>query len=178
MNDDDLLNIIAEAVKNSDAAKAAIARFRVAAYNDGAEHMRDLILSAAAVKLPESGDHPQLSSPNSTGVSSVYLAHTADRNGRRAPRGSVGAAIDSVLRKKPGLPIVELETEVARLNPEVSIKSVGNELRRMEGRKYRRDRAGGYHWFLLDEQVGGATDAVTSAANALKMTGGSDDAAP
>lgn len=79
---------------------------------------------------------------------------------------------------QPGLSITEIETEVAKLNPEISNKSVGNELRRMERKKYIRDRAGGYRWFLMGSQGNGNALQATEHPSSSTPEQDSDDAAP
>jgi hypothetical protein len=104
------------------------------AFRAGKEQMRGSILRAAQ-------------SPSST--NRVLAAITI----QRVPRGSVEKAIDAVLVDRPGLLVPQIEEAVFLLDPEIAKKSVGNRLRIMEGNKYKRDRPGGYRWFLIDQQV-------------------------
>lgn len=68
---------------------------------------------------------------------------------QRARRGIVGATLTTVLKENPGLTVSDYERLVVEREPEISIKSVGNELRRGErDGRYRRDRPGGYHWYI------------------------------
>ena len=69
---------------------------------------------------------------------------------QRAPRGLVSDVIRTVLRESPGLSISEIEERALRLAPDVSSKSVGNELRRREGDAYVRE--GKYKWYLKDQE--------------------------
>jgi hypothetical protein len=113
------------------------------AFRKGGEQMRDLILRAAQSPTMTT----QAAAPDP--VDKVSMAGTA----QRAPRGSVGRAIDAVLSEKPGLLVPQLEEAVLEADPEVARKSVGNHLRHLEGTKYKRDRPGGYRWFLIHQQV-------------------------
>jgi len=117
------------------------------AFRSGGEQMRDSILRAA--QSPSPTNRVVLAEFSSGGTSVSAAMSTI----QRAPRGSVGRAIDTVLLEKPGLLVPQLEEAVLEVDPEIAKKSVGNELRRMEGNKYKRDRPGGYRWFLIDQQV-------------------------
>ena len=125
---------------------------------DGAEAMRQSIINAASqgswemltpispierrpiVYDTDSGDVP---------------AAVPEQKPSRAPRGAVDRAIGQVLKVHPGLTAQEVEEAALAFDPEVSRKSVGNNLRRLEGVKYRRDKPGGYHWFLIDDVENG-----------------------
>jgi hypothetical protein len=82
-------------------------------------------------------------------VSSVGHAVGVSEARGRAPRGAVGRALEQVLTESPGLTITEIEARAVALDPEISAKSVGNDLRRLEGKRYRRDRPKGYRWYLI-----------------------------
>lgn len=148
-----------------------------AAFSAGGEAMRQSILRAAQgpVSSPQVGDNALQRIPDPHNPSGFVTVTPAPR---RAPRGSVATAIDNVLTVQPGLSITEIETEVAKLNPEISNKSVGNELRRMERKKYIRDRAGGYRWFLMGSQGNGNALQATEHPSSSTPEQDSDDAAP
>lgn len=134
------------------------------AFRKGGEHMRDSILRAAQSPVPT----PKVVAAEfrSTSTSSAQMVGVA----HRAPRGSVGKAIDTVLAEHHGLMVPQLEEAVLQIDAEIAKKSIGNELRRMEGTKYKRDRPGGYRWFLIDQQVdqeGGEPTPQTSASELL-----------
>src|ERR1700722_4294859 len=116
---------------------ALIDRFKGAvwreAYKAGSDAMRDSILRAAQSPIPPS-NVPVTESPDNVTFSGAT---------QRAPRGSVGRAIDALLKEHPGLSIQHMEKIIALHQPEIAQKSIGNELRRMEGRKYKRHPEGG-----------------------------------
>jgi hypothetical protein len=130
---------------------ALMDKFKGAIWNEafkaGGEAMRDSILRAAQSPVATATPGTSALPPNS--LSAVAAAAAI----QRAPRGSVGKAIDTVLSEKPGMLVPELEEAVLQADPEIAKKSVGNELRRMEGNKYKRDRPRGYRWFLIDQPV-------------------------
>lgn len=132
------------------------------AFKAGGDAMRDSIIRAAQVPITS----PQAHNPPQPVVEKVERAP-----GARAPRGAVGRAIDAILKTKPGCSIPDLEELVWRENREIARKSVGNEVRRMEGTKYKRDRPGGYRWFLIDhpvDQEGGEPTPQASASDLLR----------
>jgi hypothetical protein len=132
------------------------------AFKAGGDAMRDSILRAAQGPLAV------------TDVPKPTIAETnTDRVvGTRAPRGAVGRSIDLVLELYPGSSIPDIEEMVAHENKEIARKSVGNEVRRMEGKKYKRDRPGGYRWFLIDHNVNQEVGEPTPEASASDIFGG------
>lgn len=100
-------------------------------FRAGGEAMRQSILRAAA--SPEGA------------------ASTMTPTSNRAPRGAVGDFLADLLTKHPGLTMSEIEVRGAVEAPELATKSLGNDLRRREGTRYRRDRPGGNRWFLIDD---------------------------
>jgi hypothetical protein len=66
---------------------------------------------------------------------------------KRAPRGLVPKVVAAMLRDNPGMTITDYEQMLYRYDGQVSAKSIGNELRRHEGRKYRRNESG--EWFPM-----------------------------
>jgi hypothetical protein len=159
LSDDDLQTLVANAI-------GELCRRR---FEAGRQAMRDSILRAAEAPSPAPASTPQRSL-------NLEMAPGSGRSiFRRAPRGSVGQAVDDVLRAEPGLSIIDIESRVEKLNPEISIKSVGNELRRLEGKKYKRDRPGGYQWFLVNDREGGETGAPAPAAEMQHEQKGGDE---
>jgi hypothetical protein len=147
------------------------------AFRKGGEHMRDSILRAAQTppSAPRIGA-AEGAAPGTSSATAIGIAH-------RAPRGSVGKAIDTVLAERPGLMVPNLEEAILQIDSEIAKKSIGNELRRMEGNKYKRDRPGGYRWFLIDQQVDqkvGEPTPQTSASDIFQQskTIGGNNAAP
>lgn len=63
------------------------------------------------------------------------------------PRGVAAAAIKSVFEREQGLNTSSIHRKAAELGHELSLEAVGAELRRHEGRKYRRD--GKRVWFPI-----------------------------
>jgi hypothetical protein len=133
------------------------------AFKAGGDAMRDTILRAAQAPIADVGIlKPQTAAEERT-----------DRvPGTRAPRGAVGRSIDLVLEVYPGSSIPDIEEMVARENKEIARKSVGNEIRRMEGKKYKRDRPNGYRWFLIDHNVNQEVGEPTPPASASDIFGG------
>lgn len=137
--------------------------------------LSDALSSKAAPALP--------TKPDRIPDGSVWVEDIGGKTGelismRRAPRGSVGTALEIVLKAKPGSAITEIEAEAVRLNPEISTKSVGNELRRMEGKKYRRDRPGGYQWFLIEDREDEGSPTATGSPSSSTRAEEDEDAAP
>ena len=113
------------------------------AFKAGGDAMRDSVIRAAQDPLAA----PEVPKP------AMAETNTDRIVGTRAPRGAVGRSIDLVLELYPGSSIPDIEEMVWQENKEIARKSVGNEVRRMEGKKYKRDRPGGYRWFLIDHHV-------------------------
>lgn len=142
-------------MKELDAVIEALKAQLEAAYQRGfaagAEEMRSRILQVAQVPQVESRGRSALAdmyahpSPNQTPNLGDILG---EMNAKRAPRGSVGRMINRILAEHPeGLLIAEVEGLAPRYDADVAIKSIGNELRRFEGERYRRDERG--KWFLI-----------------------------
>ena len=127
------------------------------AFQAGGEAMRESIMRAAQTPVMPMGS-PILDAKRVTSDANHLSLNTASREPigpvKRAPRGSVGRALESVIGKYPGLAVTEIEERVLQLDREIARKSIGNELRRLEGKRYKRDRPGGYRWFLIDQAVG------------------------
>jgi hypothetical protein len=83
---------------------------------------------------------------------------------KRAPRGIVGRAIRRVLAESVGgADLPEIESRVLMERPDISRKSVGNELRRLEGDLYERDRPRGHRWFLIQKGQEGVGEPAAQA---------------
>jgi hypothetical protein len=139
-------------MKEFDAIVAALGEQIDAAYwrgfAAGAEDMRNRILQVAQVETrPKSAladmlVHQQPVQPR--GLGDIH----GEMNAKRAPRGSVGRMINQILADHPeGLIIAEVEGLAPKYDADVAVKSIGNELRRFEGERYRRDERG--RWFLI-----------------------------
>lgn len=107
----------------------------------GSEQMRAAILQAAQAPFGEPSDIAQESN-----IEAVRPGHSASS---RAPRGSVRRAITAALQAHSSLGELELGQTAARVDPSVSPRSVGGELRRMKDRLYRFDRG---QWFLITRE--------------------------
>lgn len=93
---------------------------------------------------------------------------------KRAPRGLVPKIVGQMLTERPGNIIAEYEQmkDDFEFGSRISEKSVGNELRRYEGTKYRRDDVGGW-WPIVE--IKEAADTATndkSATSAHSNQGG------
>lgn len=78
----------------------------------------------------------------------------------RARRGLVQETLSKIVAANPGKTVSDYEKLVTEAEPEISTKSVGNELRRREGIQYRRDRPGGYLWYPMTQKSEGDGEAV------------------
>lgn len=104
-------------------------------FEAGALDMRDRILNAAQGGPVTPPEHPRAQG-------SWTIVTSA-----RAPRGAVGRLLAEVLADHPGLTTTEIELIAGDYDKGVATKSIGNELRRFQGMKYRRDDSG--KWFLI-----------------------------
>lgn len=107
----------------------------------GAADMRDRIFNAAQSPVAPQPDD------GATGRK-TFIFYGGGTSIVRAPRGAVGRMLDRILKDKPGLTVTEIEALAGDYDKDVAIKSIGNELRRAEGKKYRRDERN--NWFLID----------------------------
>ncbi len=107
-----------------------------AGWRDGAANMRAAILRAA--QMPMDGGSIPSSDAGDADVSGGEV--------KRAPHGAVRRAIIRALNDRPGQIEQQLGAHVERLDPAVSGKSVGAELRRMKNRLYYMDKG---RWFLM-----------------------------
>lgn len=74
---------------------------------------------------------------------------------RRVASGTLRPLVELILSDEPGLRVAEIQAKAVELDNTVAPTSVGNELRRMEGTRYRRD---GKRWFIIgDTEKGEAT---------------------
>jgi len=94
----------------------------------------------------------------------------------RVARGLVQDTVAMALELEPGKSIKEYEALVLDLQPEISVKSVGNELRRGErDGRYKRDRPGGYRWYLGSAEIEAADNVSAEDAASHSNQGGDDD---
>lgn len=117
----------------------AISQHLRAAYERGWNDARQAILSAASVTP---------SSVSSVAPASYATSGGGGRTGRRAPKGLLTEVLTKVLREHPRSTIQQLESILPSYDKIVSPKSVGNELRRGDGKVYRRE---GAFWFALGD---------------------------
>lgn len=113
-------------------------------YEAGSEAMRVAILTAAQAPTPSVSGPVQVS-----GNLTSHSTMVARSSSSRAPHGSVRKAIMRVLTTYPKLTEADLGIKVAELDPNVSPRSMGGELRRMRNRLYRFE---GGHWFLIAQK--------------------------
>jgi len=71
--------------------------------------------------------------------------------------GLGGSAMSAILAKEPNLTVHEIEHRGAQLYPDINLRSFGNQLRRYEGKKYRRDPATD-RWSLLETPPTGPSE--------------------
>lgn len=111
---DDLVNEVTRAIK------LAYGR----GFQAGGRKMRETILSAA----------DDLNAPTHN-----EIAASIRHYGQRSSWGSVVSAMQSILSTESNLTVTEIEERGTALFPDINIRSFGNQLRRYEGKKYRRD---------------------------------------
>lgn len=121
----------------------------------GAQEMREAILRAAQLPVAKTSLAAQLIEK----LENVRGSMEA-RSSERAPRGAVRRAITAVLRHRQGLTELEIGDAASGLDPNVSPRSVGAELRRLKDRRYRMENG---RWFLIpapleEETAGPMTD--------------------
>lgn len=110
------------------------------AFDQGGSEMLDRIFKAAAE-----------STGTKTTVEPIVPPKPETGGHARAPRGRVGKLIETVLtqRGNPGLRGARIEECVLELDDRIARKSVGNELRRFKGKRYRQDEY--RNWFLISD---------------------------
>lgn len=127
----------------------AIATAYVAGRKEGIEigraSMREAIMKAAQAPIESSAMERQL-------WTTLHSKSTLEAEivVERAPRGAVRDTIVAALKARPGLTEKQLAAEMERINPLVSGRSAGGELRRLRGRIYRHE---GGRWFLMKEHT-------------------------
>ena len=107
----------------------------------GAEQMRAAILQAAQAPMDRSESVP--------GPGVAANPKQGQPDGTRAPRGSVRRAIIAALKAHSSLGELEVGRKAAEIDPSVSPRSVGGELRRMRDSLYRFDKG---YWFLITQE--------------------------
>jgi hypothetical protein len=126
---DDLVSEVTRAVK------LAYAR----GFHSGGAAMRSTILQAADdLNIPTHDE----------------IAASIRHYGQRSSWGSVVAAMREILTKEPNLTVHEIEERGRALYPDINIRSYGNQLRRYEGTKYKRDEATD-RWSLIEGVTAG-----------------------
>jgi hypothetical protein len=126
---DDLVNDVTRAIK------LAYAR----GFQAGGLKMRETILTAADDLRPPTHDE---------------IAKDIRHYGQRSAWGSVVAAMSAILEKEPHLTVHEIEQRGSAQYPDINVRSFGNQLRRYEGKKYRRDPVS-ERWSLIDAPPAG-----------------------
>ncbi len=122
------------------------------AYQEGFEAgrlaMRDSILRAASGEAIASPPPAIVSAPKKFygGGPDIRAPLASEDEKPRAPKGTVSLLLERALSESPGSTTTALEEWVTKGDPRVAAKSVGNELRRFEGKKYHRM---GRLWFLV-----------------------------
>lgn len=143
---------------------AGIEQMLKAAYEQGVKDGIDRIAQAARAPLGEQVPQPAIAVPT---VTDDELEDVVDRRIRRAPRGLVPKVVGAMLRDHPGKIIAEYEQMKDQYDSRVSEKSIGNELRRHEDKKYHRTENG--EWLPMSgnkEAAGSATNETPAASDA------------
>ena len=126
---DDLVNDVTRAIK------LAYAR----GFQAGGLKMRETILNAADDLRAPTHDE---------------IARDIRHYGQRSAWGSVVSAMSTILAKEPNLTVHEIEHRGSSLYPDINVRSFANQLRRYEGKKYRRDPATD-RWSLIEPSPAG-----------------------
>jgi len=114
--------------------------------------------------------------PDRASIQPRLVEHHTGNTHSRARRGLVGETVAEALRMSPGQNIGFYEQLVTELSPEISVKSVGNELRRGErDGRYKRDRLGGYLWYLVEPDETEAEGQSSGQPSASYSNQGGDD---
>lgn len=124
------------------------------AYARGAADMQARILNAASGLANGSG--PEGIGSNGKATRKVADAPSSAKPAKprkskqtkspsRAPRGALDAALFEAVSTKPGLRVRDYEAMVLEIEPKASVTSIGNTLRRLEGKKYRNDSG---RWYI------------------------------
>lgn len=146
-------------------------------FKAGSEAMRNSILHAAtSAPITGAGGSKPIGIMAGIGKVHTYYGGGAEvPSAARAPRGLVASAIKDVLTKSPGMPIAEIEKLVLERHPEISPKTIGNELRRGENDRY--VRSGKYSWLLKSEEAESPAEPAhaSPAINWWKPKGGEGD---
>jgi len=157
---------------NQDAAVQSIQeilrREYLRGYTDGAASAESLRAEIMATldRFPslttKSSPARALGPPHRLNHISPERAEAVDR--KKAPKGAVGAAISEILKDGSGLTLFEIEEWCSIQAPGIAVRSVGNELRRFRGVKYRQE---GRNWFLIStpetETAEGALESASAA---------------
>lgn len=133
-------------------------------YAEGAAAMRESILRAAQAPLSVP-DAPKFRFPTADAQDTAQTRLELKSKSGRAPRGTVGRIINDALGKQDGLTQQQLK-QYADLVEDISATSIGNELRRNEGTKYRRD---GNRWFLIAPNGSAAGHPAVPAAQEVSL---------
>jgi hypothetical protein len=97
---------------------------------------------------------------------------------KRVASGTLRPLVELILTDSPGLRVAEIQTQAKALDETISPSSVGNELRRMEGTRYRRD---GKRWFLIgdtEQELGLALATVPDSSVGPAESGTPSSAGP
>ncbi|MGH6767749.1 MAG: hypothetical protein ACRECO_01880 [Xanthobacteraceae bacterium] len=109
-------------------------------FHAGGAAMRDTILQAA----------DDLNIPTHDEIAASIRTNGAPKSSW----GSVVAAMRMILTKEPNLTVHEIEERGMALYPDINIRSFGNQLRRYEGVKYKRDEETS-RWSLIEGVTAG-----------------------
>ena len=139
-----------------------------AAYDQGVRDGIQRIVAAASAPIMENDGR----TGQQNAASTVNIGDKAEAEViRRAPRGLVPKVVGQMLADSPGKIIAEYEQMVGDYDSRVSEKSVGNELRRHEGKKYRRDDSGGWFPVSGNKEAEDAADNEQSSASDTQTQG-------
>lgn len=120
----------------------------------GAEEMRAAILRAASGPQVGSGVVREARVRDGVKAEDGAAAEVI-----RAPRGALPSAVRQALALRPGQTELELAEAVRRIDPQISPRSIGGQLRRFRGTMYRQD---GRRWFLIGEKPAETAEAAPS----------------
>jgi hypothetical protein len=130
-------------------------------YEDGASAMRDSLLRAAQAPL----NIPPMPDLSSIMNADTGVSHQNEVKDVRAPRGSIGRFVTEALKRQPGLTQTSLKEMAIRSG--AAYPGIGNELRRHEGIKYRKDAK--KRWYLIEVQPSASAGEPTLVPSAHEV---------
>ena len=141
-----------------DVLKEQIETDRLKSFELGRQSLAKEILGLVRVVMTTPTEQAMAGRPRKEHAQTSARVRTRSKPTRRASNGVAAEAVAAVFKQETGLGVVEIHRKAQQLGHSLSTEGIGNELRRHEGLKYRRD---GRNWFPL----GTAPEAETAGAS-------------